>query len=427
MNSVLPSTRSAALVVSIGALAYISTVTQRSSLGVAALDAAERFQTNAEQLSLLAVSQLFIYALMQIPVGLLLDRFGPRLTLAFGAVAMAFGQILVAVSMNLSVAILGRVLVGLGDAFTFISMIRLINGWYEGKKASQLQQWMGNGGQVGQLISAFPFAWFLHLAGWQSAFLSVAGISGICAVAVWFIVRDSKSSDPSHTQKLAVRAAVQNLRESIALPSTRMAFWTHFTLQSSSTALLLLWGVPFLVEGQGLAKPVALAVLSSFVVVGVVCGLFYGYVSGTRPDWRRGTVVGLVVLMTVSWTLLLTWPGPAPLWVILFMAATVGAAGPASMIAFDYTKQFVPGYRLGSTNGFVNIGGFFATFTMIFLVGISLDAFYLTVGIHSGLELYSLPGFKVAMISIPGLVLFGLWRYLVNEKRTFGGTYKHAP
>ena len=419
MTRRLASRRAAGLVVGIGGLAYISTVTQRSSLGVAALDAANRFQTNAEQLALLAVAQLFIYALMQIPVGLLLDRFGARATLAFGAAAMALGQVLVAFATELGVAVTGRIFVGLGDAFTFISMIRLVNGWYSGKTASQLQQWLGNGGQVGQLISAFPFAWYLHLAGWQSAFLAAAGVSVFCAAAAWFVVQDSPNPEAAHTKKLAIGVAVQNLRESMVLPSTRMAFWTHFTLQSSSTTLLLLWGIPFLVEGEGLERPLALGVLSSFVFVGVACGFFYGFVSGHRPHWRKGTLFGLVLAMTLGWAVVLLWPGPAPLWALLFLAGTVGAAGPASMIAFDYTKEFVPTYRLGSTNGFVNIGGFFATFTMMFIVGLLLDSYYVLVGQPNGQTLYGLDGFRIALTSIPVIVWFGTWRYLINEGRTF--------
>jgi len=149
--------RSAAFIVTLGVLAYISAVTQRSTMGIASLVATSRFHTTAEQLSTLAVAQLVVYAAMQIPVGLLLDRFGARLLLTVGAISMALGQYVVAFAPNLETAVAGRMLVGFGDAFTFISMIRLINGWYQGKRASQLQQWMGNGGQIGQIVSGAAF------------------------------------------------------------------------------------------------------------------------------------------------------------------------------------------------------------------------------------------------------------------------------
>ncbi len=104
-------------------------MTQRSSLGVATLIASERFDTNAQQLATLAVFQLIVYAGMQIPVGILLDRFGAKILLTVGALIMAVGQIVLAFAPVLSFAVVGRMLVGMGDSFTFISMIAMINGW----------------------------------------------------------------------------------------------------------------------------------------------------------------------------------------------------------------------------------------------------------------------------------------------------------
>ncbi|MDE2408892.1 MAG: MFS transporter, partial [Actinomycetales bacterium] len=98
-------------------------------MGIASLVATDRFHTTAEQLSTLAVAQLIVYAAMQIPVGLLLDRYGARVLLSIGALSMAAGQYTVAFAPSLGIAVVGRMLVGFGDAFTFISMIRLINGW----------------------------------------------------------------------------------------------------------------------------------------------------------------------------------------------------------------------------------------------------------------------------------------------------------
>ena len=411
--------RSAAIVIAIAALAYMSAVVQRSTMGVASIDAAQRFNTNAEQLSMLAVAQLAVYAGMQIPVGLLLDKYGPRITLAFGTAAMAIGQFVVAASTVLGTAIVGRILVGLGDAFIFISMIRLVNVWFKGKTASQLQQWLGNGGQIGQVISAIPFAYLLHVSGWLSAFITAGSASLLCTVLVWIFVHDSPGGDQSHNKKLKFGEALESLRLAIREPYTRMAFWSHFILQSTSTMLLLLWGVPFLVQGEGLAKPVALGVLSSFFVIGFTCGLFYGFVFAHRPQWRRGLVITLISAVLAVWLLLILWPGQAPVWVIIVMAVPVGAAGPSSMIAFDYTRQFAPPHRMGTTNGFVNVGGFLASFTMIFLVGLVLDLYYYSAGRAAGEELYSLDGFRLAMWVVPVMLVFGLIRYLVWERRTF--------
>ena len=402
-------------VMAVGGLAYVIAVTQRSSMGVAAIDATERFHTNAEQLSMLAVAQLVIYALMQVPVGILLDRFGPRVLLSLGAVSMALGQAAVAFATELEFAVVGRMLVGFGDAFTFISMIRLINGWYKGSIASKLQQWMGNGGQIGQILSAIPFAYLLHQTNWQSSFLTLASVSGVLAVAVFFVVADDRDHTSVH-KPASFRTALSNLREQAKRPTTKMAFWIHFSTMSSSSMFLLLWGVPFLVTAQGLDKSVALGLLSSFVVLGFIAGVVYAEVCGRLPQLRHIVLVAMIWSILISWGIMLAWPGRAPFWSLILMVFCLGAAGPSSMIAFDYSKQFTPREKLGATNGFINIGGFSATFSMMFLIGLVLDGYYLLVGRVNGQQLYSVQGFRIAFVVLLLVVGFGLYRYSVNAR-----------
>lgn len=98
----------------ITAFAYMVAVTQRSSLGVAGVLASERFDVGATALSTLAVAQLAVYAALQIPVGMLLDRFGPARLILVGALLMSGGQLIVALAPELSVAVVGRMLVGAG-------------------------------------------------------------------------------------------------------------------------------------------------------------------------------------------------------------------------------------------------------------------------------------------------------------------------
>jgi MFS family permease len=411
--------RSAAFIVTLGVLAYISAVTQRSTMGIASLVATSRFHTTAEQLSTLAVAQLVVYAAMQIPVGLLLDRFGARLLLTVGAISMALGQYVVAFAPNLETAVAGRMLVGFGDAFTFISMIRLINGWYQGKRASQLQQWMGNGGQIGQIISALPFSYLLHADGWVVAFAVWATIALIIGVAAWILIAD----EPTRVEHKQInwRARVAQLRESMKLSSTRMAFWVHFTTQSSTTVIVLLWGVPFLEQAEGLSKPVVIGILSSFVIIGFVFGLLFGQLCAHRPQWRRTALTSTTLIMLSSWVVLIAIPGQAPAWVLVTWLFATSMNAPASMVAFDYTREYVPKHELGAANGFVNIGGFLATFSMMFIIGVILDLYYSLAGKAAGLKLYSLNGFRLAFISVLVVIGGGLAMYRWNEHKTTAG------
>lgn len=408
--------RTAAIAVALGAIAYVMAVTQRSTMGVASLAATEKFQVNAEQLSMLAVAQLVTYAAMQVPVGLLLDRYGPRRLIFTGTILISTGQYLVAFATELPMAVCGRMIVGVGDAFVFISMIRLINVWYSGARASQLQQWLGNAGQLGQVVSAFPFALLLHSTSWNFAFATWATIGLLVALGVWVLAVDEVEHRLAQ-HRVHIKTRLQHLRADVKRASTRTAFWVHFSTMSPSTVMLLLWGVPFLQQAEGLARPIALGVLSSFVLMGIGFGMFYGWLCGKYPEKRKLALGFGAAFMLSGWLAVMLWPGPAPLWLIGLWAVATSSNASASMLAFDYTRQYAPKRQLGSINGFVNIGGFLASFSMMFAIGLVLDWYYEVAGRAAGLELYSLEGFKIALWVVPLVIIGGHWRYRVNEKR----------
>jgi len=128
--------------------AYVVAVLQRTSLGVAGLDAAARFEISAGLLGTFAVVQLLVYAGMQIPVGAMVDRIGPRAMVVGGSLLMALGQVALALAHSFPAAILARMLVGAGDAMTFISVLRLVNSWFRPGQVPVLTQVTGLVGQA---------------------------------------------------------------------------------------------------------------------------------------------------------------------------------------------------------------------------------------------------------------------------------------
>lgn len=405
-------------VLSAGAIAYLIAVTNRSSMGVASLEAASKFDVAATALSTLAVAQLIVYAAMQVPVGILLDRFGAKALLVFGALSMSVGQFLVSIAQALPLAVVGRMAVGLGDAFVFISVIRLVNGWYEGPKATRVQQLTTNIGQLGQAISAIPFAYLLGSAGWSFSFVMLSSAS-LCVVvlSLVFIVNDRPGH---HTQQTiqSMKTVLGQLVENVKHPGVRMAFWTHFTLQSAPSVFLLLWGYPFLVQGQGFSPSAASWLLSGFVIVGFFVGPMISWFCAKYPKRRSFLVLLTVFALVVSWALVIAIPGESPLWLICVLCLVLASSGPMSMIAFDYTRNFAPKSRLGSASGFVNIGGFTATFIMMFLAGVILDIAKAAASSQGRqVSLYSLDGFKWAM-SVEFLILIiGTGMFLLERRR----------
>ena len=381
-----------------GALAYLVAVINRSSLGVAALAATERFDVAATMLSTLAVSQLAVYAAMQIPVGILLDRFGARRLLVFGACSMAVGQLLVAFIPVFGFAVAGRMLVGLGDAFVFISMIRLVHGWFDGAKATRIQQLLTNVGQVGQAISALPFALVLHLNGWTVAFASLAFVTVALVFVLLAVVQEDRNPSDGIIRAESLKTSFRQLASNVAKPGVRASFWIHFTLQSAPSVFLLLWGYPFLVSAEKFSPSAASFALSTFAVTGLLAGPVIGWVCGRYPNARIFMVVGTALSISGSWILVLLQPDSAPTWMILLLIFVLGVSGPMSMVAFDFVRNHVDKSQLGAVNGFVNVGGFVATFSMMFVAGVILDQVALANSDDSGvISRFTLEGFRWAM------------------------------
>ena len=401
--------RNATLVSIAAVLAYFVAVAERSSLGVAAIQASERFDVTAAQLSSLTVMQLAVYAAMQLPVGVLLDRYGSRRLIVVGAIFMAAGQLYVASADSLGQAVFGRAILGMGDAFTFISMIRLINHWYAGPIATRRTQFYANIGQLGQVFSTIPFAFFLHQVGWSSGYTALGALALLSALVAWIWIKESPTNDAEVRVVASWRTIASQVLENLRNPSVRMAFWVHFTCQSSGSVFVLLWGYTYLVRGQGVSPTLASIMLSSFVGIGFLIGPLLSHLCATRPEIRGRLVVITVLSIIAAWSLVLLWPGQSPIGLLWLLILVIGSGGPASMIAFDFTRSYIRADRMGSANGLVNMGGFIATFVIMYAVGLVLD---FSLKLHWSESLFDAVGLRLAMMVqflILGIGLVAFW------------------
>ena len=405
------------LIFYIGSFAYLSAVLQRSSLGIAGVAATERFGGSAALLSSLAVVQLAVYAAAQIPVGVLIDRYGARVLIITGTALMVVGQVTLAFAPSISIAVIGRILVGAGDAALFISMIRLIASWFTGRIVPQLSQWLGNIGQLGQVLSAVPLAWVLHTWGWTPTFLSAASVAVVALVVVIVVVRDQPDRASVENRPNSWRAALVQLKHSFKRPGTQLGFWSHYVTQSSGTVFTLLWGFPFMVYGLGYDPSLAAAMLMVLVGAGMICGPLLGILTARYPLRRSNIVLGVVTLMGVAWAAVLLWPEEPPFWLMALLLIALGVGGPGSLIGFDFARTFNPQRNHGSANGVVNVGGFTASFVMVYLIGLLLDLQdQWRVAGGAATDLYSLDSFRVAF-SVQFLVV-GLGVVFLLRART---------
>ncbi|MFI9808206.1 nitrate/nitrite transporter [Streptomyces sp. NPDC052301] len=370
-----PGGRRAVAVWSIGVAVYFVAVIFRTSLGVAGLDAVDRFHVGASALSTFSILQLLVYAGMQIPVGLLVDRLGTKKVLSIGAVLFTAGQLGFAFSPSYGTALASRALLGCGDALTFISVLRLGSRWFPVRRGPMVAQLAGLVGMAGNLVSTLVLARLLHGIGWTPAFAgsALAGVL-VLVLTLLFLKDHPEGYEPEPSPHQGAAYVRRQIAASWREPGTRLGLWVHFTTQFPAMVFLLLWGLPFLVQAQGLSRGTAGELLTLVVLSNMVVGLVYGQVVARHHAARLPLALGTVGATALVWAVTLLYPGAhAPMWLLVVLCTVLGACGPASMIGFDFARPANPAERQGTASGITNMGGFIASMTTLFAIGLLLD------------------------------------------------------
>ncbi|MGW6915658.1 MFS transporter [Kitasatospora sp. NPDC054939] len=379
-----PGGRAAWFAWSIGVTVYVLAVTHRTSLGVAGLDAADRFGIGASALSTFSILQVLVYAAMQIPVGLLVDRFGPRRVLLLGVLLLSTGQLAFAFSADFAPALVSRAVLGCGDAMSFISVLRIAARWFPAARNPLVAQLTGLAGMGGNLVTTVVLTQALHSQGWTPTFTAIALLGAAVFALVALLLREAPPGAVPLAAGGGPRPAVgRQIRDAWREPGTRLGLWVHFTTQFPGNAFGLLWGLPYLVEAQGLERAEAGGLLTLLVFSNMAFGLLFGRLLSRGARARMPIVLTVIAVTTAVWTLVLAWPGGRPpLWLLVAVILVMGSNGPASLVGLDYARSHNPAERLGTASGIANMGGFIGTMITLFGIGVLLDL--LTTGGGAG-------------------------------------------
>jgi predicted MFS family arabinose efflux permease len=366
----------------VGVLAYVLAVGQRTSFGVAGLDAAARFAINPGLLSAFVFVQIAVYVAAQLTVS---------------ALVMATGQLLLALTDALPLAVLARVLVGAGDAVVFTAALALVPRWFPARRVPLMTQLTTILCQLGQVVSAVPFAGLLHAAGWTAAFAAAAGAGLLVAVLVPTLVRDTPSG-PAGGRPVSVREVVGQLGAVWRRPGTRLGFFGHMATQFPMMVFTLLWGVPYLVVGQGLAPATASGLLVLFVAATIAVGPVIGVLTVRHPLRRSWLLLAVTAAQVAVWTAVLALPGPAPFWLLVVLVLVLATGGPGSVVGIDIGRTANPDPNLALAQSTVNLGGFLATLVVLVAMGAVLTA---------------LGGFTPEAFRVAWLVQYPVWGFAV--------------
>ena len=403
------------LVWGIGAGVYLLAVFHRTSLGVAGPMAAERLGLTSAQLASFVMLQLGLYAAMQVPTGIMVDRFGPRRMLLAATVTMGTAQILFSLAHSYPLALLARGLLGVGDAMTYVSVLRLAAGWFPARRYPVITALTGLIGAMGNLAATVPLTGLLHRIGWAATF-GIAGAVSLGYAAM--LLRKATAAPFRGVGDTGAQGAVggRRVRTEIAtawrMPAGRLGFWVHLTTMAAPVVFGTLWGYPYLVQGLGYSPARASTLMMTMVVVGLAATLAIGVLISRRPAIRTPIAIGVTVACLSGWMVLVIWPGGQPPEAAVLLAVVAFAAGgPASAVGFMLARDYNPRHRISTATGMVNVGGFLGAVVGLFLTGQIID-------LASPTATPTLSGFRWAFGALAVLTAVGLWRLLTWWIRT---------
>lgn len=387
-------------------LAYVLSFFHRFAPAAVSADLQQAFHTSGAELGSLAATYFYVYTLMQIPTGVLVDTLGPRRVVAIGGVIGGLGSMLFGMADTLAVASLGRLLVGLGVSVSFISMLKLNAVWFHDRHfatATGATILMGN---MGSLLAAAPLAWALGFVSWRTVFVAVGLASLFLAVLSWRLVRnhpgeaglpslrelDGKTAHPPHEGHW-----YDGLLIVLKNRATWPGLWVNTGLAGSLFAFGGLWAVPFLRDVYGMDRAAA-TWHTTLLLGGFALGAFFIGGLSDRLGRRKPVMIAGALLYCLSWLpLLFASPMSGTLSQMLFFI--MGLAAPSFTLSWSCAKEVNPPALSGMATSVVNVGAFLGTAILQPLVGWSVDRAQAAA---------SLAPYRSGIAILLGFSLFGL-------------------
>lgn len=400
-------TRRALIVWGAAVLFYIVAIFGRTSFGVAGVAAIDRFGVDASRIAVFTAVQIGVYALAQIPTGLLIDKFGPRRVLVIGALVMGSGQVLLGLTGNYWVAIAARVLIGAGDASAFLSAMRILPFWFPLRLTPLFTQLTSSLGQLGQFLSAVPFLMLLNVQGWTVAFVSVGAAAVLVAIFGGIAIADPPEQSPAgpgSAEQASARGGQEptfwaKLSYVLRHPACWEAFFIHYSAMLWQIVFTLLWGAPLMKLGMGLSDAQVGLVLTINTATNVIAGPIIGVISQRAGRNRDRVVVLAATAIATAWFFFLLPGTPPGLGALIAVNIVMAFLTGTSSYGFDGVRETLSRNIVATGTGLGNMGGFLAGMVAAQTVGLLLD--YSSHG-----QTYTWGDFRFAWISV--FVIWGL-------------------
>ena len=342
------------------ALMYIISNFWRVSNAVIAGDLSRDLGLTPEFLGLMGGAFFYSFASVQLPMGPMLDRFGPRLIVSLLACIGAASAMAFAFSHHGAMAVLARAGIGIGMAAILMGSYKIFTTWFLPHEFATLSGILISIGNLGAIGATTPLVWLSESMGWRGACVCMAAVTLLSAAAMYLIVRDHPPGQTGMAS--APPLSMADIFSGIRTVFGTGLFWRLSPLAFASYGALItaqgLWGGPYLTDVQGLSKTAASGILLA-IPMGIICGApWWGRLSD-RMGRRKGPIlVGQIAMLAVYASFAVNLH--LPHWGLALQCWLLGFTGTASFVLYAQVKETFPiaiaGTALTAQNFFVVMG-----------------------------------------------------------------------
>ncbi len=406
------------IIVALASLFYVYEFYLRVMPSAMTDDLMRSFQTDAGGLGLLSSLFFFGYAPMQIPAGLLYDRYGPRILLTVsvffcGASALVFG-----LTDNFYIACVARWIIGFTSAFSFIGALVLASRWYPAKYYATIAGLVQFMGSMGAIAGEAPIAMIVEKIGWRPTAIWSAVGGLILAILLGLIIRDAPA-DPINVAKHSLNIERYNnewqrlkrvlgCRQTWAVAIYAFSTWTPISIFPG------LWGVPFIMKLYNTSSTIATQAMIAVWLGTAIASPFTGWWSN-RINSRNTPLTWCAILNLITSIAVIYCPLSWPLMIVTLFF--FGCAAGAQTVTFGVIQDIHPPAVAGTAVGFNNMAVIAGGVIMMPFVGYILNAVWdgtITHGVHD----YSLENYRLALLMLPFCGIMGLVSSLFMIKET---------
>lgn len=373
------------------------------------------FSVTAGSLGTLSAFYFYAYAPMQIPVGILMDRFGARTLLTFASLVCAIGSFIFGFSIYLSLAEVGRFLMGIGSAFGFIGMVYVCSHWFPASKLALLVGLGNSIGMLGAVGAEGPLTTSVAAIGWRYT-VHIFGVFGlVLALVIYAFIRREPLRMKRGEGKHATQKLFHNLKIVCSNPKTYLNALIALLFYMTTAGFASLWGIPFLIQDYGMEKTLAGYIVSMIFVGWIVGGPLIGFISD-RFQKRKPFLFGSIILTAAS-LIPVIYAEHLQVWVLFLLLFLVGFFSSAQLLNFSLAIELNPIEAKGSSIALTNFVVAIGSSIIQPLLGFFLDMGWNGI-IKDGVPFYSAADYRQAMITFPITLLFALFLLLFLKERS---------